>query len=91
VPQPDAAARGALRAGLGRVPGAHANDGIVPTRAQVHGRVIAAVRGDHLDVIGHFDDPTTDPPHFDWLTTGSGFDRARFEAVWDAVLNFLVG
>ena len=62
----------------------------MPTRAQVHGRVIAAVRGDHLDVIGHFNDPATDPPHFDWLTTGSGFDRARFEAVWDGVLDFLL-
>ena len=66
------------------------NDGIVPTRAQVHGRVLAAVRGDHLDVIGHFNDPATDPPHYDWLTTGSGFDRKRFEAVWDRVLDFLL-
>jgi hypothetical protein len=90
TPQPDAAQRRALRRAFGKVPGAHANDGIVPTRAQVHGRVIAAVRGDHLDVIGHFNDPAADPPHFDWLTTGSGFDRARFEAVWDGVLDFLL-
>lgn len=87
---PDAAQRRALVRAYGKVPGAHANDGIVPTRAQLHGRVIAAVRGDHLDVIGHFNDPATDPPHFDWLTTGSGFDRARFEAVWDSVLDFLL-
>ena len=90
TPQPDAAQRRALRRAFGKVPGAHANDGIVPTRAQVHGRVIAAVRGDHLDVIGHYNDPAMDPPHFDWLTTGSGFDRARFEAVWDGVLDFLL-
>ena len=90
TPQPDAAQRRALRRAYGKVPGAHANDGIVPTRAQVHGQVIAAVRGDHLDVIGHFNDPAADPPHFDWLTTGSGFDRARFEAVWDGVLGFLL-
>jgi triacylglycerol lipase len=90
APQPDAAQRRALAHGYGKVPGAHANDGIVPTRAQVHGRVIAAVRADHLDVIGHFNDPAADPPHFDWLTTGSGFDRARFEAVWDGVLDFLL-
>lgn len=90
APQPDAVQCRALRRAYGKVPGAHANDGIVPTRAQVHGRVIAAVRGDHLDVIGHFNDPTTDPPHFDWLTTGSGFDRARFEAVWNGVLDFLL-
>jgi hypothetical protein len=90
TPQPDAAQRRALRRAYGKVPGARANDGIVPTRAQIHGRVIAAVRGDHLDVIGHFKDPTTDPPHFDWLTSGSGFDRARFEAVWGGVLAFLL-
>ena len=90
APQPDAAQRRALRRAYGKVPNARANDGIVPTRAQVHGRVIAAVRGDHLDVIGHFNDPSLDPPHFDWLTTGSGFDRARFESVWNGVLNFLL-
>jgi hypothetical protein len=52
--------------------------------------VIAAVRGDHLDVIGHFNDPSLGAPHFDWPTTGSGFDRARFEAVWKGVLDFLL-
>jgi hypothetical protein len=62
----------------------------VPTRSQLHGRVIAAVRGDHLDAIGHFDDASTDPPHFDWLTTGSGFDRAQFESVWGRVLGFVL-
>ena len=52
--------------------------------------MIAAVRGDHLDVIGHFHDPETRPPHYDWMTTGTGFDRARFEKVWDRVLGFLL-
>jgi hypothetical protein len=81
VPPADAAQRRAL-------PGAHANDGIVPTRSQVHGRVIAAVRADHLDVIGHFDDARGDPPHYDWLTTGTGFSRKHFESVWGRVLDF---
>ena len=90
APPVGAAQRRALRRSFGKLPAAHANDGIVPTRSQVHGRVIAAVRGDHLDVIGHFDDASTEPPHFDWLTTGSGFDRARFEAVWDGVLDFVL-
>jgi hypothetical protein len=90
VPRPTAAQRRALVAAFGKLPGAHANDGIVPTRAQVHGRVIAAVRGDHLDVIGHFNDPATDPPHYDWLTTGTGFDRKRFEAVWERVIDFVL-
>lgn len=91
TPRADVAQRRALRSAYGAVPTARANDGIVPTRSQVWGRVIGAVRGDHLDVIGHFNDPSTEPPHFDWLTTGSGFDRARFEAVWERVLDFVLG
>jgi len=90
APKLTPAQRRALVAAYGKLPGIYANDGIVPTRAQVHGRVIAAVRGDHLDVIGHFDDPETKPPHYDWMTTGTGFDRARFEMVWDRVLEFLL-
>ena len=91
TPRADVAQRRALRSAYGKVPTARANDGIVPTRSQVWGRVIGAVRGDHLDVIGHFNDPSTEPPHFDWLTTGSGFDRAGFEAVWERVLDFVLG
>ena len=87
----DAAQARALVRAFGRLPRAHANDGIVPTRSQVHGRVIAAVRADHLDVIGHFDDAGHDPPHYDWLTTGTGFGRAHFESVWERVLDFLLG
>jgi hypothetical protein len=90
APPVAAAQARALRRAYGKLPGAHANDGIVPTRAQLHGRVIAAVRADHLDVIGHFDDPHHEPPHFDWLTTGTGFTRAHFESVWGRVLGFLV-
>jgi len=90
MPHADAAQRRALTRAFGKLPGAHANDGIVPTRSQVHGQVIAAVRGDHLDVIGHFNDPSTEPPHFDWLTTGSGFSRAHFASVWEQVLDFVL-
>jgi hypothetical protein len=88
LPPADVAQRRALRRAFGKLPGAHANDGIVPTRSQVHGRVIAAVRADHLDVIGHFDDARGDPPHYDWLTTGTGFSRKHFESVWGRVLDF---
>ena len=86
-----AAQRDALQRAYGRVPRSHANDGIVPTRAQVWGTVIAAAQADHLDVIGHHDDPATQPPHFDWLTTGSGFSTVAFDDVWERVLDFLVG
>ncbi len=66
-----------------------ANDGMVPTLSQVWGDVIAAAWADHLDIIGHFYRPTHVPPHFDWLTSGSGFDREHFEAVWREVAAYL--
>jgi triacylglycerol lipase len=64
-------------------------DGIVPTKSQQHGEVLYEANGDHLDVIGHFDDPDHQPPHTDWLNTGSKFDRAQFEALWTKVAEFL--
>jgi len=62
----------------------------VPTRSQPWGEVIAAVQADHLDVVGHFGDPAHDPPHIDWITTGSGFTTERFEALWAAVVDFML-
>lgn len=64
-------------------------DGIVPVASQRHGSVLYEARGDHLDVIGHFDDPDRQPPHTDWLDTGSSFDRAQFEALWTNVVQFI--
>jgi hypothetical protein len=79
-----------LRRAYGTVPRARANDGIVPTRSQVWGEILQAVQADHLDAIGHFNDPAVLPPHFDWLPTGSGFDRRRFEALWNGVVNSIL-
>jgi triacylglycerol lipase len=81
----------ALRRFYRATPSADANDGIVPTRSQTWGHVIHAAVADHLDVLGHFRDAAHDPPHVDWLVTGSGFDRRRFEALWGDVVRFLVG
>lgn len=80
-----------LRRAYGASPSTAANDGIVPTRSQVFGEVIGALEADHLDVIGHYSDPRARPPHYDWLTTGSGFDRTRFESTWRSVVGFLLG
>jgi hypothetical protein len=72
------------------VPDGAASDGIVPTRAQVFGRVLHAAVADHLDVLGHFSGPEgVRPPHVDWLATGSGFDVARFHALWADVARFI--
>lgn len=79
----------ALRHAYGETPSAAANDGIVPTRSQAWGRLLHAAVADHLDVLGHFRDPSRDPPHVDWLVTGSAFDRAGYEALWGDVARFL--
>lgn len=72
-----------LQAALGRVPPPAANDGMVPLRSQLWGDLVWAGKGDHLDVIGYFHDP---PEHHDWLTSGSGFDRARFAHMMDRIV-----
>lgn len=43
-----------FRVAFGKVPGARANDGVVPALSQVWGEVVWAGYGDHLDVLGHF-------------------------------------
>jgi triacylglycerol lipase len=78
-----------LRRAYGWRTDVRANDGMVPTLSQVRGDVIHAAWADHLDVIGHFHLPTRVPPHFDWLTSGSGFDRAQFEQVWREVAAYV--
>jgi triacylglycerol lipase len=80
-----------LRRAYGAMPSPDANDGLVPTLSQAWGPVIHAAVADHLDVLGHFRDAAHDPPHVDWLVSGSGYDRRRFEALWSDVAKFLVG
>lgn len=74
---------------FGAAPDVRANDGVVPLRSQLWGTVVWAGLGDHLDVLGHYQDdrPGTsgEPRHHDWLTSGSSFKRAQFDAVMDAV------
>lgn len=79
-----------LRRAYRGLPSPVANDGIVPTLSQAWGQVIHAAVADHLDVLGHFRDAEHDPPHVDWLVSGSDFDRQRFEALWTDVAHFLV-
>ncbi len=80
----------ALVQAYGTMPDPQACDGIVPTRSQVYGKVLAAVRADHLDAIGHFDQPAHEPPHVDWLISGSGFRRPQFEQMWKTVVDFVL-
>lgn len=71
---------------LGHVPPPAANDGIIPVRSQVWGKLVWAGQGDHLDVVGHFQAERGDGSHIDWLSSGSGFDEGRFEAMLDAIV-----
>ena len=82
-----------------RTPGVRENDGVVPLRSQLWGKLVWVGYGDHLDVLGHFRDdkraatsPGDDggPPHVDWLFSASGFDRARFGSLVDAITPGLV-
>ncbi len=79
---------GVLRRAYGRIPDAAANDGIVPTLSQIHGELLAAAWADHHDILGHYDQPTHVPPHFDWMSSGTGFDRHGFERAWKRVAIF---
>ncbi|MFY0566701.1 esterase/lipase family protein [Archangium lansingense] len=63
------------------------SDGVVPTRTQLWGELITAVIADHLDVLGHYDDP---PEHVGWLRSGSHFRSPQFQGLWDRVLDFMV-
>lgn len=58
------------------------SDGVVPTLSQLWGEPIHAVQADHLDVVGHFSE-------HDILVSGSGFERAHFDAAWHDVARFM--
>ncbi len=88
LPELSGAQSEALRIAYGRVPSARGNDAMVPVLSQVWGQVVHAAWADHLDVIGHFDDPAHAPLHVDWMRTMSGFRRPEFEAMWDSVATF---
>jgi hypothetical protein len=72
---------------FGRTPGARANDGVVPIRSQLWGKLVWTGHADHLDVLGHFDGAhlTSVERHVDWLTSGSGFDHLHFQRMLDAI------
>ena len=82
---------------FGRVPGVRANDGVVPLRSQLWGKLVWAGYADHHDVLGHFRDDSRDssrpgptPPHVDWLSSGSSFGRQEFSNMIDAIATGLL-
>ena len=84
-----------LTRALGAPPDLHDNDGCVPIRSQLWGTLVWAGLGDHLDVLGHYRDPTPEERvelrHHDWLTSGSRFNDESFETLMDAVAGGMLG
>jgi triacylglycerol lipase len=85
----DETQRQIMLAAWGELASERDNDGMVPTISQVHGRIVHAATADHLDVIGHLNDPQHDPPHHDWISSGSCFGRVAFETMWHDVVDAL--
>jgi hypothetical protein len=79
----------ALLSGYGALPKATDNDGMSPTLSQVWGEIIHVANADHLDVMGQYGDLTRPGIHADWLPSGSGFDGAKFNALWSDVAAFV--
>jgi triacylglycerol esterase/lipase EstA (alpha/beta hydrolase family) len=98
---PDAGAENerTLAHAFGRRPGARANDGVVPIRSQIWGKLVWAGYADHLDVLGHFAGKSPGEgdagngarrAHVDWLRSGSDFHRGRFESLVSAIARGLL-
>jgi hypothetical protein len=84
---------------FGSSPSPRANDGVVPIRSQIWGKLVWVGYGDHLDVLGHFTDKSRRSrrqrddgslPHVDWLYSGSVFGRDQFEAMTSAIVDGLL-
>jgi triacylglycerol lipase len=78
----------ALDAGLGRPVTGRDSDGIVPVLSQAWGQVLHVARADHLDVVGQYG-AVGDAWGGDWIPSESGFDGAAFQALWEAVAEFI--
>jgi len=80
-----------LTRALGHSPKSSDNDGIVPIRSQLWGKLAWVGYGDHLDVLGHYRDDRSGMEkrgglrHHDWLSSGSAFDGKAFQGLMDRV------
>lgn len=89
IPSPVPAQQAKLLEAYGELPSPEDNDGLVPTHSQIWGEVIHATVADHLDVVGKFGWHGDSAWSGDWIPSYSGFNVARFEALWDDVAHFI--
>lgn len=78
-----------FREDLGMVPTDRDNDGLVPTRSQVHGELLGAYLSDHLDVVGMF-------PHYEgshrfvgWIDSGSSFRTPELRDLYGRIADVM--
>ncbi len=64
---------------------ARTNDGVVPALSQIWGRLGGVVLGDHLDVVGQFQQEWGEKVYTTWLHSGSGFDDRSFRSLWQDI------
>ena len=68
------------------------NDGVVPSLSQIHGEFRGFVKGDHLDVVGHYlRGPLEKKDGADWFVSGARFNLEQFEALWADVTAVILG
>jgi hypothetical protein len=77
-----------LSRGIGMPIDDSTNDGIVPTLSMLWGELVWCGEGDHLDVLGHFQDEARPAVHVDWVMSGAHFTRQRFDELLDAIARF---
>lgn len=65
------------------------NDGVVPALSQVWGELGGAVVGDHLDVVGQFQQSTRNNTSDTWVKSGSGFSEERFRSLWGDIASVI--
>jgi hypothetical protein len=83
----DGSSQRLVREVLGEQPDAGASDGIVPLYSQIWGRPVWIGRADHLDIVGHFGGAGG---HNDWMSSGAGFTRVRFDLAMDRVVDGMI-
>ncbi|MEZ4300416.1 MAG: hypothetical protein R3B70_36060 [Polyangiaceae bacterium] len=79
----DGSAERQIKGLLHTLPPPGASDGVVPLVSQVWGDLIWCGKADHLDVVGHF--PGAEG-HNDWLASGAGFTKTRFDVILDQIV-----